>query len=871
MTVSPSSATTDAARREGLPSGSRLQSTRLANGLQVLAAEVPDARQLRLVGAVGAGYLDEPMAYRGLAHLLEHALFLGSSAFPDVGELSRWVGRQGGRYNACTDEATTDFHLYLPPEAAEEGLARLVALLAHPLLEPERIKREVGVLDAEYSARLADPALHRLAALGRLYRPGHPGRACHAGNRATLGQDTDRLVGNLQDFHRRYYRPERMALVMLGPLPLELQLELLTHHGHEMDASAASTSPGEGQAQASRWGEPGGIVWCLPETIAGCYASTLELFWPLPDDLTRAHAEWLDALVTRLADGTLAATLQSAFAIAALDVSLSSQGTGQALGIRLGFAELKPQHDDDAFLSMLLATCNRGLEHALEQSMPPPQRNNSDLDAWPRRQAQRLVTQAKHPRADATLPPRAAFDVWLTPRQCRWLWHCPSRDSMSNIAWKTLEETGTRYRTLPLPATTQVAALPPRPAPHIAVEPSPEVGPEEVGADSNAPGCLHHDRRLTLWWGSPVWPDSGRKAGWCLGWPAETTEHRARLAQWQRHCLPLRQAAEAHGLTLLTGSDPRGDWLLASGDPRRLTSVVEQALKHWLTARRDAPPTATHQATGLIAQRLLCELESCSAPQAIPRSTPLAGILEPASTLLCWARGRLDAKTARQNAHRFADLLPKAPPPHAAPSPLNPSDAAKWGPIWLPPQGSDQAVMLEIAGHDDTPRSRFLLQLMAQCHDAAFQHAMRQRHGFGYVAAVRYREAAGWPRLGYVVQSPHTSVETVRLAIDNFLQDRGVALACLESSEFSQRLGRLTASQGGPETRLEGILLTWQALRRRQPAKARMEPGNAPWPPPPWEEEQAALASLSAGDLTALADALVVSDLPRRWWFHAPR
>lgn len=859
MSASTSTETIDAARREGLPSGSRLQGVRLANGLRVLAAEVPDARRLRLVGAVGAGYLDEPMVYRGLAHLLEHALFLGSGGFPGVSELSRWVGHLGGRYNACTGEATTDIHLHLPPETAEEGLARLVDLLGRPLLLPERIAHEVGVLDAEYRARLADPALHRLAALGRLCRPGHPARACHAGNRDTLGQDPERLVGHLQDFHRRHYRPERMALVMLGPLPLEAQLELLTHHGHELGASAASPSPGANEAQASRWGEPGGIAWCPPETIVASPAATLELFWPLPGDLARRHAEWLDALVARLADGALAATLRSAFGLEALDASLSTPGTGHALGIRLGFSELKPRHGDGTPLSPLLATCHGSLERALQQPMPPPPRVTGDLDAWPRRQAQRLGSQARQPEAVDAMASRTALAAWLAPGQCRWLWHCPSQESLSDTAWEILEETGTHYRMLPSPDTTQVSALSPRPAPQIELEPSPE-----TGSDTDVPGRLHHDKRLALWWGPLIWPDSDEpEASWCLGWPAASTEHRARLAQWQRHCLPLRQAAGAHGLTLLTGSDPRGDWLLASGEPGRLPSLVTQAMKHWLAARRDALPGAAQPAEGLIAQRLLCELESCPAPH-IPRPAPRSDIVEPASTLLCWAGGSLDAATARQHAHRFADLLSNTPPPHATLP-----DTGEWETVWLTPQGADQAAMLEVAGHDDTPRSRFLLQLMAQCHDAAFQHAMRQRHGFGYVAAVRYREAAGWPRLGYVVQSPHASVETVRLAIEAFLQDQGVSLACLETTEFSQRLDRLAASQGRPETRLEGIQRTWQALRQR--AADGFDAGSALWRPPPWEEEQEVLASLAASDLAALADALVMSGLPRRWWLHSPR
>ncbi|MFD2435814.1 insulinase family protein [Modicisalibacter luteus] len=79
-----------------LPAGSRGATQCLDNGLQLLAVEVPTARQVRLVGAVGVGYLDEPAVLPGLAHLLEHALFLGSREAPMPGEFAAWVGSQGG-------------------------------------------------------------------------------------------------------------------------------------------------------------------------------------------------------------------------------------------------------------------------------------------------------------------------------------------------------------------------------------------------------------------------------------------------------------------------------------------------------------------------------------------------------------------------------------------------------------------------------------------------------------------------------------------------------------------------------------------------------------------------------------------------------
>ncbi len=113
----------------GLPPDSRVASRRLGNGLWIMAAQVPRARQSRPVGAAGVGYLHDPPDCRGLAHLLEHGLFLGSDRWPSRSALARWVGSLGGRYNAHTGEEVTDIHLHLPAEAAEAGLARLVDLL----------------------------------------------------------------------------------------------------------------------------------------------------------------------------------------------------------------------------------------------------------------------------------------------------------------------------------------------------------------------------------------------------------------------------------------------------------------------------------------------------------------------------------------------------------------------------------------------------------------------------------------------------------------------------------------------------------------------------------------------------------------------
>ena len=50
----------------------------LDNGLQVLAITDPEAEKAAVAMHIGAGSHHEPQAYPGLAHFLEHMLFLGT-------------------------------------------------------------------------------------------------------------------------------------------------------------------------------------------------------------------------------------------------------------------------------------------------------------------------------------------------------------------------------------------------------------------------------------------------------------------------------------------------------------------------------------------------------------------------------------------------------------------------------------------------------------------------------------------------------------------------------------------------------------------------------------------------------------------------
>jgi predicted Zn-dependent peptidase len=813
----PAASNDEAALRAGLPPGSRLHEIRLASGLWIAAAEVPSAQVQRLVGAVGVGYLDEPDDCRGLAHLLEHALFLGSARYPEAGELAHWIGERGGRYNARTDESVTDVHLHLPPDETDEGLARLMDMLARPRFEPARISHEVAVLDAEFHARLADPALHRLAALGRLCREGHPARLCHAGNRKSLGDDAAHLATRLSVFHARHYRSGGMALAMLGPLPLEAQLELLERHGAALPIGEPSPLH-----RTWRWGEPGGVAWHSPQATPA--SSALELIWPLPEALAAAHGEWLEAVTARLADGRLAATLQAAVELDSFDVTLAPQGVGAALALRLA-----PAPDEES-VQTLLAACRTALERALAAPLATRPTAPIELDAWPRRCACRLAGtgSSSDSGSDGQAAPREALQPWLAAEQCRLLWQSPSAPG----SWKRLAETGTAWH--PQPLASETLLLPWRAAPALSARTL------RPSVDEPGPHLVNQGVGFQLWAGDPLRLPGAAPASFCLGWPASLSRQAARLSQWRQNALPLRQAAAVHGLELRCDGDARGDWLIATGPAERLDALVELAVACWpetvTRPRAEAPK-------GLLAQRMLARLETLPPP-----GTPGQQSRQP----LAWVYGDTDTQAIETLLRRLAARRREDDPTYEAPAETH----------WLAVQGDDHAAMLEIAGPDDTPHSRWLLQLLAQCHDAAFHHEMRQQRGLGYVAAVRYREAAGYPRLGYVVQSPGTGVDALRQAIGEFLTRQGEALARLDDAAMANRKRALLAAAGPPETHAEAVARLWQALRRRPLADA--------WQPLPWEAESQALASLHADELTAMASAIAEGRLTQRWWLHDP-
>ncbi|KHA72644.1 pyrroloquinoline quinone biosynthesis protein PqqF [Pseudomonas chlororaphis] len=225
------------------PTHPRPHTETLANGLRVTLRHASGLKRSAAVLRVAAGSHDVPSAWPGLAHFLEHLLFLGTERFPANEGLMAYVQGHGGQVNASTRERTTDFFFELPTQAFSAGLERLSDMLAKPRMNLDDQLREREVLQAEFIAWSQDPAAQQQFALYEGLPAEHPLRGFHAGNRDSLQVEQAAFQQALKDFHQQFYQTGQMTLSLVGPQSLD-ELKALA------EKFAAALPAGDKVAQA---------------------------------------------------------------------------------------------------------------------------------------------------------------------------------------------------------------------------------------------------------------------------------------------------------------------------------------------------------------------------------------------------------------------------------------------------------------------------------------------------------------------------------------------------------------------------------------------------------------------------------------------
>ena len=100
--------------------------------------------------SVNAGSLNDPLHRQGLAHFLEHMIFMGSNKYPDENQYSNHISSHGGYTNAYTELEFTNYYFKVDYKGLFLALDMFMWLLKEPILKKEAQEREIKSIESEF-------------------------------------------------------------------------------------------------------------------------------------------------------------------------------------------------------------------------------------------------------------------------------------------------------------------------------------------------------------------------------------------------------------------------------------------------------------------------------------------------------------------------------------------------------------------------------------------------------------------------------------------------------------------------------------------------------------------------------------------------
>jgi secreted Zn-dependent insulinase-like peptidase len=193
---------------------------------------------------VQRGQDDDPDNRLGIAHLVEHMLFLGTDEDPDPSGFQTFLSNTGGGYDATTTSSATSFEFSSQPAVFEEALSRFSRFFVAPTLDPERIGQERKAVHAEFLLHASNPTSRLEAVRRATMNPAHPSSRLGMGNTETLAdRPGDPVHDDVTTFFERYYSADAMTLAVLSDAPVETLREWVEREFAEIPVRDAPTAP----------------------------------------------------------------------------------------------------------------------------------------------------------------------------------------------------------------------------------------------------------------------------------------------------------------------------------------------------------------------------------------------------------------------------------------------------------------------------------------------------------------------------------------------------------------------------------------------------------------------------------------------------
>ena len=333
----------------------------LDNELTVILVHRPEEGKAGAALAVSRGSNDDLPEHEGIAHFLEHMLFLGTEKYPDPDGYSDFISKYGGNRNAYTAPELTNYFFDIDEEHYPEALDRFAQFFTAPLLDSTYVEREKNAVHSEYQMQMRSDSWRGMSVLKTVMNPAHPMSKFNIGSNETLA-DVDREL--VKDFYEDSYSADQMVLVTVSERSLDDQEALV----RELFSDVPNRELGEPPIPPRSY-----LAESLPfeygyQTIMSNRSLSIE--WPVPDVTPHFRTKplnYLSNLLGHEGEGSLHQLLQDRGWINSLSAGGFRSDRGNSdFGVSVGVTESGWQHLDE-ILGLVYAYIDSLRAHPIEE------------------------------------------------------------------------------------------------------------------------------------------------------------------------------------------------------------------------------------------------------------------------------------------------------------------------------------------------------------------------------------------------------------------------------------------------------------------------------------------------------------------------
>ncbi len=190
----------------------------LENGMQVVVISNHRAPVVRHMVWYKVGSADEAPGESGIAHLLEHLMFKGTTNY-GPGVFSSQVARNGGQENAFTSYDYTAYHQTIARDRLEMVMKMEADRMTNLVISEQQVAPERNVVLEERRSRVDNnPSMQLREQVNAALYLNYPYR------RPVIGWEHEIRaldVGRILAFYKRYYAPNNAVLIVEGDVTVE--------------------------------------------------------------------------------------------------------------------------------------------------------------------------------------------------------------------------------------------------------------------------------------------------------------------------------------------------------------------------------------------------------------------------------------------------------------------------------------------------------------------------------------------------------------------------------------------------------------------------------------------------------------------------